>query len=116
MLLAQSTNAILPKFSEELSEVIYGEHEALAENFRIFNRRMLEIQGILEHRNQERQAQNDIPYPQHGARVRRVQCCSLMCNGGRKVSYVLRFSTRQAWNRKGHISAVCVVQQQPDLT
>merc|ERR1719329_1269015 len=62
MLLAQSTNAILPKFSDELSEVIYGDHEALAENFRIFNRRMLEIQGILEHRNQERQAQNDIPY------------------------------------------------------
>jgi len=62
MLLAQSTNAFLPKFSDDMSEAIYGDHEALAENFMIFNRRMSEIQGILEHKNQERQARNDVPY------------------------------------------------------
>jgi len=62
MLLAQSTNAILPKFSDELSETIYGDHEDLAENFRTFNSHMLEIQSDMEQKNQARQARNDIPY------------------------------------------------------
>lgn len=61
-LLAQSTNALLPHLSDELSETIYGDHEALAENFRTFNSRMLEIQSDMEQKNQARLMRNDIPY------------------------------------------------------
>jgi len=62
MLLAQSTNAILPKFSDNLAEEIYDQHESLVENFRSFNSRMLEIQEEIDRRNEVRQQRNDIPY------------------------------------------------------
>jgi len=62
MLLAATTNAILPKFTHELSEQIYGDHTELADNFKTLNSRMLEVQGEIEQRNQVRQGQNFIPY------------------------------------------------------
>jgi len=62
MLLAATTNAILPKLSQELSETIYGDHTALSDNFRTLNSRMLEVQSEIEQRNQVRQSQNNVPY------------------------------------------------------
>lgn len=64
MLLAQSTNAILPKLSDDLSEVIYEDHDLLAENFRTFHSRMLEIQEEIDSRNVVRLQRNDVPYHQ----------------------------------------------------
>lgn len=64
MLLAATTNAILPKLSDELSETIYGDHTDLADNFKTLNSRMLEVQTEIEQRNQIRQSQNNIPYHQ----------------------------------------------------
>jgi len=65
MLLAQSTNAILPKLTDDVLETVYGtgtDHASLTENFRTFNRHMLEIQSNIEDKNQVRQMRNDIPY------------------------------------------------------
>ena len=62
MPLAQSTNARLPKLSNEMSETIYGDHEDLADHFRTFNSRMLEIHSDMEQKNQARQARNEVPY------------------------------------------------------
>jgi len=63
MLLAQTTNAVLPKMIDDVSETIYGsDHESLTQNFRTFTRHMHEIQSDIEQKNQVRQMRNDIPY------------------------------------------------------
>lgn len=65
MLLAATTNAILPKLSMDLAETIYAGNGKLEENLKEgLYPTMLEIQTQIEERNQIRQSQNNIPYHQ----------------------------------------------------
>jgi len=65
MLLAATTNAILPKLTLDVAETLYAGNGKLEQNLKMgLYPAMLEIQGQIEQRNQIRQSQNDIPYHQ----------------------------------------------------